>query len=319
MMPDPELRQTSREEESHMGEIKTGGVRMIPVEGKYSVWTKKASSGPIQMLTLHGGPGCTHEYFECFEDYLPRQGIQFYYYDQLGSHYSDQPQDAGLWTVERFREEVEQVRAALGLDAFYLYGQSWGGMLGIEYALKYQSHLKALIISNMTASIESYVAYVNKLRSQLPVEMQLTMDKYEAMGDYTAPEYEEIMFREIYGKHLCRVQPWPEPLARMFRHMNMQVYNTMQGPNEFVVTGTFKDWNRWGDLGAIRVPTLLLVGEFDTMSPADIEQMGRRIPNSRVAVLAGGSHCTMWDAQEPYFEALIGFIRDVEAGRFPQA
>jgi proline iminopeptidase len=303
-------------EENHMNQVKTGGVRMIPVDGKYKVWTKQVGSGPIKMLTLHGGPGCTHEYFECFEDYLPRHGIEFYYYDQLGSHYSDQPEDASLWTVDRFRDEVEQVRAALDLEKFYLYGQSWGGMLSIEYALQYQSRLKAVIISNMTASIASYVAHINKLRAELPVEIQLTMDKYEALGDYKAPEYEEIMFGHIYNKHLCRLDPWPEPFSRTFRHMNNDVYNIMQGPNEFVITGTFKDWDRWGDLHKIGVPALLLVGEFDTMSVDDIRKMGELIPNSRVVVIPGGSHCAMWDAQEPYFEALIGFIKDVEAGEF---
>ena len=165
-----------------MNQVKTGGVRMIPIDGKYKVWTKQVGSGPVKLLTLHGGPGCTHEYFECFEDYLPQHGIQFHYYDQLGSHYSDQPEDTSLWTVDRFRDEVEQVRTALGLEKFYLYGQSWGGMLSIEYALKYQSHLKAVIISNMTASIASYVAHINKLRAELPVEIQLKMDKYEALG-----------------------------------------------------------------------------------------------------------------------------------------
>src|SRR2546430_14319623 len=123
------------------GEVKTAGIKLIRVDGKYHVWTKRVGSGPIKMLTLHGGPGSTHEYFECFEDFLPQHGIEFFYYDQLGSAYSDQPDDAALWRIERFREEVEQVRSALGLDDFYLYGHSWGGMLAIEYALKYQDHL----------------------------------------------------------------------------------------------------------------------------------------------------------------------------------
>ncbi len=298
-----------------MAELKTGGVRMIPVDGKHKVWTKKVGSGPVKMLTLHGGPGCTHEYFECFEDFLPRQGIEFYYYDQLGSHYSDQPDDPALWTVDRFREEVEQVRAALGLEDFYLYGQSWGGMLAIEYALKYQQHLRGLIISNMTASIPSYVDHINELRRRLPPEIQDTMAIYEARGEYSAPEYEEILFKRIYAEHLCRIDPWPEPMMRMFRHMNFQVYNTMQGPNEFVITGIFKDWDRWNDLHRISVPTLLLVGEFDTMRVADIERMGQLIPNAHVAVFQGGSHCTMWDAQEEYFARLTGFVRDVEAAR----
>ena len=299
-----------------MGEIKTGSVRMITVDGRYQVWTRKVGAGPVRLLTLHGGPGCTHEYFECFEDFLPQHGIQFYYYDQLGSHYSDQPEDVSLWTVDRFREEVEQVRRALELEDFYLYGQSWGGMLGIEYSIRYQAHLKGLIISNMTASIASYVAYINELRQRLPPAIQQVMEGYEAAGDYHAETYERIMIEEIYSKHICRVVPWPEPLARMFRHMNLQVYNTMQGPNEFVVTGTFKDWDRWGELHTIRIPTLLIVGEFDTMRVADIEKMGRVIPNARVVVIPGGSHCTMWDAQDSYFDALIRFIKDVEAGTF---
>lgn len=168
-----------------MADVKTGGVTMIPIEGgKYHVWTKSVGAGAIQMLTLHGGPGCTHEYMECFEDFLPQHGIQFHYYDQLGSHYSDQPEDPSLWTVERFCDEVEQVRAVLGLENFYLFGHSWGGMLGIEYALKYQQHLKGLVISNMTASIASYVESINKIRRELPPEDLRVLEKYEAKGEY---------------------------------------------------------------------------------------------------------------------------------------
>ncbi len=299
-----------------MNTVKTGGVQMVPVDDRFQVWTKRIGGGPTTMLTLHGGPGCTHEYFECFEDFLPPEGVQLIYYDQLGSAYSDQPDDPALWTVERFREEVEQVRSALGLEKFYLYGHSWGGMLAIEYALNYQSHLKGLIISNMTASIASYVAYINKLRRQLSAESIGILERFEASGEYTAPEYEKVMFGEIYSTHLCRVTPWPEPMVRMFLHMNQKVYNTMQGPNEFVITGTFKDWDRWSELKNINVPTLLSVGRFDTMSVADIERMGNLIPNARVAICEQGSHCSMYDDQEHYFADLIRFIRDVEAGSF---
>jgi len=297
-----------------MGEVKTAGVRMIPVEGGYDVWTKRVGAGPVKMLTLHGGPGCTHEYFECFEDFLPQHGIEFFYYDQLGSHYSEQPDDLNLWTVERFRDEVEQVRSGLGLDDFYLYGHSWGGMLAIEYALKYQRNLRGLIISNMTASIPAYVAYLGELRRRLPPHVIDVLEKYEARGEYTAPEYEEVLHKELYAKHICRLDPWPEPLVRMIRHMALPVYHTMQGPNEFVVTGTFKDWDRWNDLTEIKVPTLLFVGEHDTMRTADIEKMGQLIPNARMALLGGGSHCSMWDAQEEYFRELLRFVDDVEAG-----
>ena len=300
------------------GEVKTGGIRMISVDGKYRVWTKRVGPGVPKILTLHGGPGVTHEYFECMEDFLPPAGRAYYYYDQLGSAYSDQPDDPKLWVVDRFRDEVEQVRTVLGLENFHLYGQSWGGMLGIEYALKYQQHLKSLVISNMTASIASYVKYINELRGKFPREVIATLEKYEAKGEFEAPEYQETMFKTVYARHLCRVDPWPEPVERTFKHLNPKVYNTMQGPNEFVVNGTFKDWDRWNDLKRIRVPTLLIVGRYDTMSVADIQRMGKEIPHSRVAICENGSHLSNYDDQEAYFRHLLGFWSDVDAGRFPR-
>jgi proline iminopeptidase len=300
-----------------MAEIKTGGVKMIEVDGKYHVWTKRVGSGPMKMLTLHGGPGCTHEYFECFEDFLPGNGVEFFYYDQLGSAYSDQPNDPNLWRIERFREEVEQVRTALGLESFFLFGHSWGAMLAIDYALKYQRHLKGLVLSNMTASIKSYVTYINTLRDALPPKTLEILKKYEAAENYDAPEYQAVMFKEIYSRHICRIDPFPEPLARMFRHLNASVYNTMQGPNEFVVTGTFRDWDRWADLKFIQVPVLLLVGRHDTMSVTDIKRMGELIPAARVVVCEQGSHCSMYDDQEKYFRALVDFANDVEQGALP--
>ncbi len=310
---------TARPDPTKTPVVKTAGIRLIPVDGKYKVWTKKVGHGPIRMLTLHGGPGVTHEYFECFEDFLPQAGVEFYYYDQLGSFYSDQPDDPSLWTIDRFREEVEQVRSALGLEDFYLYGQSWGSMLAIEYALKYPRYLKGLVLSSMTASIPSYMAYVAKLRAALPKDLLATLEKYEATGDYDAPEYQEAMYRGVYGRYVCRLDPWPDPVARAFRHINPQVYGTMQGPNEFVVTGTFKDWDRWNDLSKIRVPTLVMGATYDEMNPEDIRRMGTLLPRSRVAICGNGSHLAMWDDQETYFRFLLGFLRDVQAGRFPPA
>jgi proline iminopeptidase len=295
---------------------KSAGIRLIEVDGKYKVWTKKIGSGRIKVLTLHGGPGCTHEYLECFEDFLPQQGIEFYYYDQLGSAYSDQPDDPKLWTVDRFREEVEQVRKALGLEQFYLFGHSWGGMLGIEYALKYQQHLKSLVISDMTASIASYMEYAAELRRHLPKDVLAILDEYEAKNDYSNPKYEETMFTRVYSEHLCRLDPWPDPVVRTFKHLAQPVYNTMQGPNEFVITGNFKNWDRWKDLSSIRVPTLLLVGRHDTMKVDDIRKMGSLIPRSRVGVCENGSHLGMWDDQETYFRHLLKFWKDVDAGTF---
>jgi len=296
--------------------IRTDGVKLIQVDRKYNVWTKKIGDGAIRMLMLHGGPGLTHEYLECFEDFLPQEGIEFYYYDQLGSGFSDQPKDESLWTVNRFRDEVEQVRMALGLDDFYLYGHSWGGILGIEYALKYQSHLKALIVSNMSASNGSYEKNINKLRQKFPLEIRKILEKYEAREEYNAPEYQEAMNKYFYMKHMCRLVPWPEPLERAVEHINTEVFDVLHGPNEFVATGRAKNWDRWNDLQRIRVPTLLMVGRYDTMSVQDIQRMGRLIPNSHVVVCSNGSHLCMYDDQQVYFRQLIEFIKSVETNNF---
>lgn len=305
--------QTERKQSS--AEVKTGGVRMIPIDGaKYRVWTKRVGRGRVKMLTLHGGPGFTHEYLECFEDFLPQEGIEYYYYDQLGSHYSDQPTDAGLWTIPRFVEEVEQVRAALGLENFYLYGHSWGGMLGIEYALKYGRHLKGFVLSNMTAGIKAYEKHAGELRRALPANIIAILDKYEAKGDYENPEYQQAMFGYVYAKHLCRLTPWPEPVERAFRHFNQQVYNIMQGPNEFVITGTFKDWDRWGDLPQIKTPTLVIGGQYDTMSADDLKRESQLLPHARLAICEQGSHLAMWDDQQTYLNHLLRFLKDRERG-----
>src|SRR2546430_7042423 len=203
-------------------EVKTGGSKLIEVDGKYHVWTKRVGHGPIKMLTLHGGPGFPHDYLECFEDFLPQHGVQFYYYDQLGVGNSDQPDDVALWTVDRYRNEVEQVRKGLGLDKFYLFGHSWGGMLGIEYALAHQDHLKALIISDMTAGIPAYEAYAQKLLAELSEEDRKTLAKYAAAGNYDAPEYQNIMMGKVYAEHLVRLQPWPEPVRSEERRVGKE-------------------------------------------------------------------------------------------------
>jgi proline iminopeptidase len=297
-------------------DVKTGGVKMIPLaDGKNSVWTKRVGHGSTKMLTLHGGPGFPHDYLECFEDFLPQSGVELYYYDQLGVGNSDVPDDASLWTVDRYREEVEDVRKGLGLDRFILYGHSWGGMLGIEYALAHQEHLKALIISDMTAGIEAYEAYAGTLLAELSDEDRATLKKYEESGNYEAPEYQAVMFKKVYAAHLLRLNPWPEPVMRAFKKLNAKIYNTMQGPNEFVITGNLKEWNRWNDLAKIKVPTLIIAGRLGTMSPADIRRMGKLIPNSRT-ILTDGSHMEMYDDQERYFRELLRFVKDVEGGRF---
>jgi proline iminopeptidase len=292
--------------------IRNAGIRMLPVMGgKYKVWTKRMGSGPIKVLLLHGGPGFTHQYLEAMESFLPEAGIEMIYYDQLGCGNSDKPDDLSLWEIPRFVEEVEDVRRGLGLENFVLYGQSWGGMLAIEYALKYQHNLRALVISNMTAGITSYLSRLGQLKLKLTPETQATLDTLEAAQDYDSPEYQRIMMEELYPMAICRCQPWPEPVTRAFRDANLAIYNHMQGKSEFVVTGTFKDWERWDSLHEIKVKTLTLGAENDTMDPDDIRRMATQMPNATSAICPNGSHLAMWDDQAIYFDHLLKFLRSV--------
>jgi proline iminopeptidase len=292
--------------------IRVAGIRMIPVMGgKFKVWTKRVGSGPLKVLLLHGGPGFTHQYLEAMESFLPEAGIEMYYYDQLGCGNSDIPDDLSLWEIPRYVEEVEEVRKGLGLENFVLYGQSWGGMLSIEYALKYQHNLRGLVISNMTAGMQSYLKRIGEVAKKLDPVTLATLHVFEATEDYDAPEYQRIMMEELYPMAICRSKPWPEPVTRAFRDANLAIYNHMQGKSEFVVTGTFKDWERWDDLHKITVKALTLGAENDTMDPEDIRRMATLMPNATSAICPEGSHLAMWDDQAAYFEHLLGFLRTV--------
>jgi proline iminopeptidase len=271
-------------------------------------------SGPLKVLLLHGGPGFTHQYLEAMESFLPEAGIEMYYYDQLGCGNSDIPDDTSLWNTPRFVEEVEDVRKALGLEDFVLYGQSWGGMLSIEYALKYQHNLRGLVISNMTAGIKAYLRRTAEIAASLPEATRVKLEQLEAAEDFDNPEYERIMMEELYPLAICRCKPWPEPVMRAFRTANLKVYNTMQGKSEFVVTGYFKDWERWDDLHKITVQALTIGAEHDTMDPNDLRRMAELMPNARAGICPNGSHLAMWDDQEVYFEHLLGFLKELSQG-----
>lgn len=300
-------------------EVKTGGVKMIQVNGKYNVWTKKIGDGKLKVLLLHGGPGFTHDYFECFEDFLPKEGIEFYYYDQLGSGNSDIPTDTTLWNIPRFVEEVEQVRKGLGLDNFYLLGHSWGSMLAMEYLDKYQNHVKAAVLSNMTAGIKSYITYSEKLKDQFLTSQELAMyDSLDKLKAYNTPEYQNLLMSKLYTHVVCQIPlaRWPEPLMRAFKKANTSIYIQMQGVDEFHVTGNFKNWEMWDRLPNITVPTLVIGGMNDEMNPEDMKKEGKLIPNSRTYLCPNGSHLSMYDDQQNYFKNLIGFLKDVESNKF---
>ncbi|RRB07652.1 proline iminopeptidase-family hydrolase [Larkinella rosea] len=300
--------------------IQTGGVKIIPIKtpkGTFNVWTKRIGNNPtVKVLILHGGPGAGHEAYEVFESFLPKEGIEFIYYDQLGAGNSDRPTDKSLWVLPRFVEEVEQVRTALGLnkDNLYLYGQSWGGILGIEYALKYGQNIKGLIISNMMSSAPAYSQYANDvLAKQMDPKVLAEIKTLEAKGDFTNPRYMELLLPNYYEKHICRfpTAQWPEPLNRGLAKLNQEQYVTMQGPSEFGMAGdaNLKNWDRSKDLPKITVPTLVIGATYDTMDPKHMAMMARQVKNGTFLLCTNGSHLAMYDDQQTYFTGLISFLK----------
>lgn len=311
---------------SNLDDKLSGGVKMIPIQtpiGDFKVWTKRIGNNPsMKVLLLHGGPGATHEIFEVFESYFPNAGIEFYYYDQLESAYSDQPNDSSLWNIDRYVDEVEQVRKALNLnsDNFYLYGQSWGGILSMEYALKYQQNLKGLIISNMMSSVPDYIKYAKEvLGPQLPPDVLKEIRDLEAKGDYANLRYIDLIVTNYYPEHVLRmpIDEWPNPVQRAFSHINADLYVTLQGPSEFGVAGDakIKNWEVSSQLSKIYVPTLTIGGTYDTMDPKHMKWMASEVQNGQYLHCPNGSHLSIYDDSEIYFKGLIDFIKIVDKNK----
>ena len=311
---------------SNRDDQKTGGIKMIPIttpSGTFNVWTKRMGNNPkMKVLLLHGGPGGTHEFFENFDGYLPNEEIEYIYYDQLESYYSDKPNDSTLWTIEHFVEEVEQVRKALDLnpDNFYLLGQSWGGILAMEYALKYQDNLKGLIISNMMASATEYEKYAKEvLGPQMPPEVFKEIMELEEKEDFSNPRYTELVTEHYYTQHILHLplEEWPEFMNRALSHLNPNIYIYMQGYSEFGITknASLKGWDISKRLPELTVPTLMIGGKYDTMDPKYMEWMSTEVQNGR-SLTTNGSHLSQYDDPETYFPGLIKFIKDVDNGSF---
>ncbi|HRH12145.1 MAG TPA: proline iminopeptidase-family hydrolase [Bacteroidia bacterium] len=308
---------------SYNDSIESAGIKMIPIQtpvGVFKVWTKRFGTNPkIKILLLHGGPAMTHEYMECFETFFLKEGFEFYEYDQLGSYYSDQPKDSSLWTNERFVEEVEQVRKAIGADSsnFYLLGNSWGGILGMEYALKYQNNLKGLLISNMMASAPEYGKYAEEVLSkQMQPEVLSEIKALEAKKDFSNPRYMELLIPHFYHEHICRLKEWPDGLNRAMKHVNGEIYTLMQGPSEFGISGRLTYWDVKSRLKEIKVPTLMIGAKYDTMDPKAMEQQSKLVQRGRFLFCPNGSHLSMWDDQKIFMNGVIKFIKEVDAGTF---
>lgn len=282
----------------------------IEVEGG-RVWWYAVGDGPgIPLLCLHGGPGMTHNYITPLEDLADRRRVIFY--DQLGCGRSDRPGDTSLWTVDRFVGELVTVRETLGLERLHLFGSSWGGMLATQYELDTQAALDSLILCGSPASMPRWIRECNELRTELPVEEREILDLHEASGFTACPEYQGALVT-FYRRHVCRMDPWPEGLERSFAEVGSDVYTTMNGPSEFTVTGTFKDWDVTERLGEIGVPTLVLGGEHDEARPAHMQDIATRIAGAELVIFDDASHLCFWEKREAFMAAVNEFFDRVES------
>lgn len=296
------------------------GTKIITLDNGYHLWTRTVGHGDIKLLCLHGGPGGTHEYWENFGDELADLGVQVSMYDQLGSFYSDQPDysDPAIaekyLTYDYFLDEVEEVRQKLGLDDFYLIGQSWGGALVQMYAEKYGQHLKGAIISSMVDEIDEYVTSINQCRlDALGPEKVKYMEEIEAKNDLADPTYQSYV-DVLNAEYIDRRQP--VAISHLVSTMATPVYNVFQGDNEFVITGKLGDWHFRDHLKNITVPTLITFGEHESMPISTAKIMQEKIPHARLVTTPNGGHHHMMDNPEVYFKNLKQFIKDVENNDF---
>jgi proline-specific peptidase len=283
----------------------------------YRVWYRivgtREEAGKLPLLCLHGGPGATHDYLEPLAA-MAATGRRVIFYDQLGNGNSARPNDPSLWTVALFVEELGEVCHAVGLDRVHILGQSWGGMLAMEYALTQPAGLASLTLADSPASASQWITELSRLRTELPPDVQATLLKHEAAGTPDHPAYQEAMM-VFYRRHLCRLDPWPDCLNRTFAKImhSPEVYGTMWGPSEFHVTGTLKDWQILDRLGEINVPTLVVGGRYDEATPTITETVHRGISGSEWVIFENSSHMPHLEETQQYLQRLTAFLKRVEA------
>ena len=280
----------------------------------YKTWYRIVGDGESKhpLLCLHGGPGMAHDYLEPLEQ-IAQTGRRVVFYDQLGCGRSDHPHNPAMWTVELFVEEVAEIRKALGLNEMHLLGQSWGGFLAQEYLLTKPSGVKSLALANSAASTHRWIAEANRLRAELPPEVQQVLKKHEDDGTLDDAAY--ISATQVYYRsHVCRLDPWPPCLNRTFEQLarDPEVYNSMWGSTEFHCTGILKDWNIEDRLGEINIPVLILSGRYDESTPAINKILHDGIRNSEWVIFEESSHTPHLEETEHYIKVLSGFLEKCE-------
>jgi proline-specific peptidase len=289
--------------------IADGEQRMVDVTGG-KVWAVRL--GPSEgtpVLILHGGPGAASYYMEPLAERLSEHRPAIVY-DQLGCGRSEQPDDTSLWTVDRSVEELDQVRAAFGLDRCHLLGQSWGGWLAIEYMARGPSGIERLVLASTSASIPQFMAEARRLIDALPEPHRTVLNELGAKGEYDHPDYRAAV-EVFYHRHLCRSEPWPEALVRSGEQMDgNQVYLTMNGPTEFDVIGRLREWDRTADLARITVPTLVTCGRYDEITPACSQTITDGIPDARMHVFERSAHIAHLEEGEEYAALVEAFLSE---------
>ena len=283
----------------------------------YRTWfrvTGDLKSGRLPLIVAHGGPGCTHDYVDSFKD-LADTGRAVVHYDQLGNgrstHLRDAPAD--FWNVELFLAELNNLVEHLHIRDYALLGQSWGGMLGAEHAVRQPSSLKALIIANSPASMDLWRAAANELRQALPAEVQATLLRHEAAGTTDSAEYHAAS-QVYYARHVCRLQPEPAEVLRTNAAIedDPTVYHTMNGPTEFHVIGSLRHWSIIERLPRIQVPTLLISGRFDEATPATVQPFADGIRDVRWQIFEQSSHMPHVEEREACMACVGAFLAHVE-------
>lgn len=282
----------------------------------YRTWyriTGTLDSQRLPLVVAHGGPGCTHDYVDSFKHISDLDGRAVIHYDQLGNGNSTRLPDKGpdFWTVELFLEELDALLVHLGIkDRYAFLGQSWGGMLGAEHAVRRPAGLKALVIANSPANMKTWVEEANRLRRELPQDVQDTLTRHETAGTLTDPEYITAS-RVFYDRHVCRVVPWPPEVSRTFAMMDEDntVYRNMNGPTEFHVIGTMKDWTIEDRLPLIEAPTLLISGRYDEATPEVVRPYVERVPGCQWIVFEQSSHMPHVEEQEACLKAVSEFLK----------
>ena len=274
--------------------------------GEFKDWYRVVGehADKTSLLVLHGGPGAAHDYLEPIS-LLANAGRKVYFYDQLGCGLSDHPHNPDLWTVELFVEEVDAVRQGLGLTELHILGQSWGGMLAMEYALTQPKGVRSLTIANSPASMIQWVAEANRLREELPSDIQATLLKHEADETTGDPAYLEAMM-VFYYRHVCRVNPFPDYVTRSFDQIEAdpEVYHTMNGPSEFHCIGKLKPWDIIGRLPEISIPSLVISGKYDEATPLIAETVATGIPGAKWELFEHSSHMPHVEETEKYMKVV---------------